>query len=210
MTSGWSRAAIALLFCIATQAFAAKITFRFENPQLDPAKYEITVDESGAASYSSEGPERDPFHREFKITPDNTQKIFSLARELNYFAGDYDFKRHRIAFTGDRTLTYVDGAKTSSTRFNWSENKQVMAIAAIFEGLSNTVEAGATLTDLLHHDKLGLNAFLTSLEKKQKAGWLQQLELITPILQEIADDRSVMDIARRRARNLLQTAGNRA
>jgi len=210
MIRHWARAALAGLLLIAAQLQAAKISFHFENPQLDPAQYELTVDDAGNAVYSSEAAERDPLHREFKLSPANVQKIFALARELNFFSGDYDFRKHKIAFSGHRTLTYTDGTTTTSTRFNWSENKQIMELAGIFEGLSNTVEAGATLADLLHHDKLGLNAYLISLEKKQQAGWLQQLELISPILQQIADDGTVMDIARRRARKLLLAAGNRA
>ena len=46
------------------------------------------------------------------------------------------------------------------------------------------------------------------MEKKAQGGWLKQLQLISPVLQQISTDGSVMDIARRRARNLLAMAQN--
>ena len=87
-------------------------------------------------------------------------KIFRYAREANYFNGDFSFKKHAVASTGKKTLTYVDPARHFQTTYDYSENKAIQEITSIFKGISNTIEHGRKLQFLRRFDKLGLEAEL--------------------------------------------------
>ena len=58
----------------------------------------------------------------------------------------------------------------------------------------------------MRFDKLGLNQELSGMEQAAHSGQLRELQIIAPVLQQIASNSGYMNIARERARNLLQLA----
>ena len=136
------------------------------------------------------------------------QRIFALTRALDYFQGDWDFKKHRIADTGRKTLLYSDSAGTHQTTYNWSENHALQEQTDTFQGIANTQEAAHELTRLRRYDRLGLNHQLERMEDMAKSGWLRELQVIAPLLEQLANDPEIMHIARQRARHLLQMAAS--
>src|SRR5215469_15948010 len=126
----------------------ASVAFRFLYKQMHPARYEVVVHSDGTASYESQdeapvitanGPENpayqkpttqetqsgnsddikgDIYHRNFQITPTLKTRIFELAKLANYFDGDFDFRKHAVAFTGKKTLVYSDGAHSTQATYN--------------------------------------------------------------------------------------------
>jgi hypothetical protein len=64
-----------------------------------------------------------------------------------------------------------------------------------------------SLRDVYQHQKLGLEEVLKNMEDEAKDGRLKEVQALSPILKQIADDRSVMNIARARAQRLLQSSG---
>ncbi|HUS19895.1 MAG TPA: hypothetical protein VMZ25_09610 [Terriglobales bacterium] len=187
------------------------VRFNFENPGLKPATYEISIDAAGGAEYvtrdeASAG--SDGVHRRFEVSKATRNRIFELTEVLRQFRGDYEFRKHRVAFTGHKTLTYTEGAEQYSTRYNWSENRDITELTAIFQGIANTLQAEARLASLRKYDKLGLDAELKSMESQAKGGGLKELQIISKLLNDIKRDPAVMRMARDRAERLLQLAGN--
>jgi hypothetical protein len=82
-------------------------------------------------------------------------------------------------------------------------------LAHLFGGISNTIEFGRKLEFKHKYDKLGLEGELKAMENAVENHNLAELQLIAPTLQSIADDSSVMNIARARARRLLSKASNK-
>ena len=190
------------------------VTFTFDWPSIEPHRYVISVDSSGNAAYESwlteAGAEQsvgDPYMLKFTASAGARQRIFNLARQLNYFHGDFEYRKHRVAMTGDKTLAYADPDKRYETRYNWSENPAIEQLTALFQGISATIESGRRLTRLLRFDRLGLDEELKSLEHAALEQRATELQIIAPILEQLADDPSVMNIARQRARHILQMAG---
>jgi hypothetical protein len=180
-----------------------------------PQEFSVTVKASGAASYLSRNPTRidkeshqpDPdYIVKFTLSPANLGRLFVLARQTNYFQGDFEFK-HKVADTGKKTLTYADPARHSETLYNFSENKNIDEITKMFQGISMTIEHGRKLEFMHRFDKLGLEDELRSLEDMAKAGELSEIRIIAPVLHKIADDNAVLHIARQRAQGLLAMAG---
>ncbi|HZD92795.1 MAG TPA: hypothetical protein VE133_00990, partial [Candidatus Sulfotelmatobacter sp.] len=105
--------------------------------------------------------------------------------------------------TGQKTLTYADPARHFETIYDYSENKAINEITSIFQGISNTIEHGRKLQFLRRFDKLGLEAELKDMETAAENHDLCELQLIVPTLETIANDTTVLNIARQRARRLL-------
>lgn len=187
------------------------VTFNCLWEAATPQEYTISVRSTGTARYLSSNPARVPENRaedpdyeiEFTISSSNAAKIFALARQAKYFNGDFDYRKHAIANTGSKTLAYADMARNFQTTYNWSENPAVDQLTRIFGGISTTIEHGRKLHFLRRFDKLGLEAELKAMEDMAQSHYLAELQLIAPALEAIANDASVMNIARQRARRLL-------
>ena len=133
-------------------------------------------------------------------------QIFDLAQAARYFDGDFQFKKHKVAYTGDRTLAYLAASTNHETKYTWSENPSIQKLTAIFEGVSTTLEAAPHLNQSYRFDRLGLNEVLSHLVDMANRGWLQEIWLIEPDLKRIAADPKVMNIARQRASYLIDKA----
>jgi hypothetical protein len=192
------------------------VTFTQAFPRATPAYFSLRIDSAGHAAYESRREEGEPsrpelgeaYHIEFEISQATARRVFELAQSLDYFQGDWDFKKHRIADTGRKTLIYSDSSRTQQTTYNWSENRDIQELTEIFQGISNTQEAAYELNRLRRYDRLGLNRQLERMEEMAKGGWLKELQVIAPLLEKLATDREIMNIARQRAQRLLEVAAS--
>jgi hypothetical protein len=198
-----------------------------------PQEYMITVKSVGLSTYLSRNPlgppkttdnprdkqwgteekaaaqpeDKEPdYHVQFTMSPPTAKRVFKDAEAANYFNGNFDFIKHAVANTGHKTLTYADPVRYFETTFNFSEHKAVTDLAHLFQAISNTVEYGRKLEFKHKYDKLGLEDDLKAMEDAMEYHNLAELQIIAPTLQSIADDTSVMNIARARARRLLAKA----
>jgi hypothetical protein len=193
---------------------APTVTFTFDWPSIEPHRYIISVDSSGDAAYQSWMAEPTVeqtiagglYMLKFTVSAATRDRIFALARQLNDFNGDFEYRKHRVAFTGAKILAYADADKQYETRYNWSENPGINELTALFLGMSTTIESGRRLTRLRRFDRLGLDEELKNLEHVAVEHQATELQIIVPILEQLAEDPGVMNIARQRARHILGIA----
>ncbi len=179
-----------------------------------PQSVTITVQATGPARYVSRNPFTPPnqtgadpdYLLDFTLSSKNQERLFRDAREANYFNGDFRYKKHAVAGTGQKTLTYSDSVRHFSTTYDYTENKAIQEITNLFSGISNTIEHGRKLVFLHRFDKLGLEDELKAMEDAAETSNLAELQIIVPTLKSIADDATVLNIARERARKLLAKA----
>jgi hypothetical protein len=180
------------------------VSFSQDFPGSDPEHYTITVFADGHSSYQSDGKlvaQEQPGTEErfdFVLSPAATKQIFDLAKRAHYFSGNLD-SRKKIAATGVKTLSYREGGKQTSATFNYSTISGVEPLTELFQSLSSTLEFGRRLQYYYRHQKLGLNEELGRMEEALNSHQLGDLSTVGPILQEIAQDPSVMNVARARA-----------
>lgn len=186
------------------------VTFTLDWPGADPEHYVLKVDSSARAAYESAGGSRfllgDPYSVKFTIATGTRDRIFDLAKVLDYFHRDIDYKKGKIAFTGRKTLTYADSTRHFDTSYNWSDNASARQLTDMLQGIATTLEFGRALDYFHRHDRLGLNAELKRMDEVAANGQLVELQVLAPQLESIAGDSSVMEIARQKARRLLQRA----
>jgi len=186
-----------------------------------PQDFVVVVNSLGSAKYLSRNPTRQnedgsnsldlsDYNIDFTLSPANQTRVFQLALQANYFNGDFEYKKHAVASTGTKTLGYADSSRHFETTYNWSENTAIDQLTSIFEGISSTLEHGRRLSFLRRFDKLGLEDELKGMEDAAEKHYLAEIQAIAPILENIAADSSVLNIARRRARRLLDLAGKEA
>src|SRR5260370_17336753 len=116
-----------------------------------PQQYTITVQANGETKYVSHNPTKpgeengvqgDDFETEFTLSDATRDKIFAMAEQARYFDGEFDYKKHSVANTGRKTLTYSDSNRHFATTYNWSENAAVDQLTRMFQGISNVIEHG--------------------------------------------------------------------
>jgi hypothetical protein len=185
------------------------VTFTLDWPEAEPAHYVLTIDSSGAAAYQSTGGSKSggqPYSIKFTVSEGARSRVFDTARSLDYFSRDFEYKKGKIAFTGKKTLAYADAERKSETSYNWSDNSALRKLTELLQGISTTLEFGRSLGYMRRYDKLGLNAELKRMDELAAGGHLAELQVLSPELEQIAGDASVMEIARQKARKLLQRA----
>lgn len=201
------------------QPTGAYVAFKFDWDQGQPwVKYTISVDDSGNARFEgvgspSENGDNDSFRQDFTMSAANRNKIFELAKKTNYFQGNFEGKQKNIARTGEKTLEYHgkgDGggqAVSHSTTYNYSPSSDIQELTRLFQAIALTLDFGRKLAFQYRFDKLGMDDRLKSLQDMQASHFVEELEVIEPILQKIADDPNLMNIARTTAKQLLNSAG---
>jgi hypothetical protein len=184
------------------------MTFSFDFPGSDPDHYVISISADGPAAYNShtktnQGSEDDSFHFNFTIAPSTRTRIFDLAKRAHYFEGDVDSKKRGVASTGIKTLKYVDAQHSTQATYNYSRIPAVQELTDVLQKLSTTLEFGRRLQYDHHYQKLALDEELKRMEAMSKQNGLEELSAVSPILQKIAADPSVINPVRVRAQRLI-------
>ena len=204
----------ACLFLLASPllcaADAASVTFSLDFPGSDPEHYSISVQSDGHARYecsariSADSDDRTAYQTDFMVTDAARSRIFELAAQAHYFADKLESNNKKLAFTGVKKLAYHDGQRNFTADYNFSQQPAVQQLTALFQNVAATLEFGRRLEFYHRYQKLALDEELTRMEDQARHGDLAELQAITPILQEIYDDASVINVVRARAQRLME------
>jgi hypothetical protein len=208
--------ALAGLPVMAQGAGPAQLRFTYENPQLQPPKYVLTVGEDGSGHFRSErgspvsnDPENMPAEaqdRPIHISKAVREAMFATARKNKLFATSCDDGGKNIAFQGSKTLQYEGPEGQGSCTYNWSKSAQIDKLTDQFEAIALTLDEGSKLRREYEHGRLSLDTELEFLEQAVHDGRAIEVENIAPILQTLAGDEAVLQRVQRRARALLAAA----
>jgi hypothetical protein len=195
---------------------SATLTFKFENPQLQPARFEITLHGDGTGHFVShvgsapptdiadlppEGQERDII-----VSGAARERIFAVAQKEHGFAIKCDSGAKKIAYQGTKTLSYQGPDATGSCTYNYSNDAKIEWLTMEMLGIATTLEEGRRLTVEHAHGRLTLDGELETLENLVHEGEATEIENIAPTLQSIIADENLIQRARRRAQALLDAA----
>jgi hypothetical protein len=185
-------------------ADGATITYRRVFKGSNPEFIEIKIGNGGSASYDIRQLSEDPDPQPFEVGEAVRTRIFELAGELHNFEGlDLDVHR-RIADLGEKTLRYEKGGEVHETRYNYTLNRSAQQLALIFEGLFQQQRDFTLLQQRLKYDRLGVNDALHQFEDDLGQRTLPEPERLLPVLDRIAADSRVVEVARQLARALAE------
>jgi hypothetical protein len=190
----------------------ATVTFSLDFPNSDPEHYSIAVQSDGHARYESSGKisadadDRETYQTEFTFSDATRARIFDLAAQAHYFSGKIDSGNHKLAFTGAKKLVYKDGQRESAAAYNFSPQPAVQQLTTLFQSVAATLEFGRRLAHYHRYQKLALDDELKRMEDQARRGDLFELQVVRPVLQEIHDDGSVINVVRARAQRIMEMA----
>ncbi len=191
----------------------ATVTFTLDFPLSDPTHYSIAVDANGHASYEctvkdQEGSEAQLYRAEFNVSAANRQRIFEWTQQAKYFSGKVDSGNRKLAFTGDKILSYQDGQRSYTARYNYSAIEPVRQLTTLFQSMESTLDYGRRLAYYHRYQKLALDDELKRMEAQARSNELSEIQSVKPVLQEIVEDNSVINMVRARAKALIQMESN--
>lgn len=194
-------------------ADTARVSFEQRWPAANPQWFELVIQPNGIAKYrslphpepnsNSTAAAPEPYEFGFTLSPQSRQLIFSVAPRIRRLQGSLD--KSKVAFTGTKTLRFEDGTGNFSViSYNYSASPDLAELTALMKGISQSIELSQTLKDQMRFDKLALDATLRQIEELLSRHLLCESQLFQPMLQRISTDPAVMNIARQRARRILQ------
>jgi hypothetical protein len=191
----------------------ATVTFSLDFPNSVPDHYSISIASDGRAHYactakvSDQSDDRDSYSGDFTVSDATRTHIFELVSQAHYFSGKVDSGNHKLAFTGKKKLAYKDSQRNVSAEYNYSPNPAVQQLTALFQSMGATLEFGRRIVYEHRYQKLALDDELKRMEDEARGGSLSELQAVTPILQKVYDDPSVMNLARARAQRIMDMGG---
>jgi hypothetical protein len=194
----------------------ATVSFSLDFPASDPEHYSISVSSDGHGRYecsartAQDSDDRETYQTEFDVTPANRARIFELAAQAHYFAKRVDSGNSKLAFTGSKKLIYQDGRDTHSAEYNYSKLPAVQQLTSFFQSLALTLDYGRRLAYYHRYQKLALDEELKRMEMQAKSNELVELQTVQPVLKQLYEDASVMNVVRARAERLMEMAKNEA
>lgn len=193
----------------------SRISYQQRWPDADPQYFELLIQPDGSAHYRSiphqdskslaADPAPEPYEFSFTLSPQSRQFAFAVASMLPRFQGTLD--KIKVAFTGAKTLRYEDPAGNATVlSYNYSSSPELTRFTQLMQGISRNIELTQTLQFQLRFDKLALDSTLRGTEELISVKPLPEPQILEPVLQRIANDPAVLNIARQRARHILQTS----
>jgi hypothetical protein len=184
---------------LADAADVPRLYFSKSFPASTPAYVAINVDKTGAGDYREE--ENDDRPVRFQLSQPEVAAMFDLAASLGYF--DHPLESPlKVAFMGNKTFRFVDGARKNEVKFNFSEDPAAQALADSFERISESEQLFTNLEVSAKYDRLGVMQALLLLESAYDRKRVVDAAQYLPLLDRIAKNESYMHQARLRAASL--------
>lgn len=192
------------------------ITAEYTNPGLIPAHWTLEIHPDGHAHFRSErgnAPrdnlqfEAPNLNQDVQVSPKFAEHVFEVAKRKKRFETQCE-SHLKVAYQGTKRLAYAGPDGEGACEYNYSKDADIQSLGEALQSVANTLIVGARLQTLLQHDRLGLDKETEILTESAADGRAQQIGSIRDILERLADDDSVLERVRRRAKALLARSEN--
>lgn len=170
-------------------------------PGSTPAYVSIDVQRTGECVYKEAPDDEQPV--KFKIAPEEAAEMFALADKLGHFDRTLE-SGLKVAFMGEKTFRWVDGAKVTEQKFNYSQDEDANKLHDWFEKLTQTEQLYFGLERTVKFDKLGVHKAILQLEAAWDRKRLVAVDQFLPLLDRVTKNSSYLNMARERAAALAE------
>jgi hypothetical protein len=178
---------------------AQRIVYTNAFPGSVPAYVKIAISKSGAMTYQEEANEPEP--DEVQLDTATTTTIFDLADKLGHFKTNLE-SGLKVANTGLKTYRWEDNPSTFETKYNHSKDENALALQSWFEHITESQRLLADLERTYKYDRLGVNEIVERLDVAFRQKRVVAPEQFIPMLDRIAKNESLINMARDRAADL--------
>jgi hypothetical protein len=161
----------------------------------------LTPDGAGESQLKRRG--SDPVQSMFALSPSGRARLLSVIAATNNLEGrkDYETKK-KVADLGKKHLSLELPSGTREADFNYSDLKEVNALATFFDGLLNQQTLTLDMETAIRYERLSVPERLNQLDDDLKAGRIGDPEGLAPLLDKIAQDERVLEYARQHAEQI--------
>lgn len=164
----------------------------------------IELDQSGNGQFRFQKLESSVITVDFHLNRPKVVSLYNLFLESKFLDGSKNFTSpKKVADLGMKTIRFETGQQTREVTFNFTEDKNLREINDFFEYFDEQEKFLFELELALKHDRLGIPKKLDFLERELKANRIVAPERFKPILEKISEDDSLINLARKEARKLL-------
>jgi hypothetical protein len=164
----------------------------------------IELDQSGNGQFRFQKLESPVITVDFHLNHPKVDLLYNLFLESSFLNESKNFTSpKKVADLGMKTIRFETGKQMREVTFNFTEDKNLREINDFFEHLDEQEKFLFDLELALKHDRLGILKRLDFLEREIKANKLVAPERFRPILEKISEDDSLINLARKEARKLL-------
>lgn len=165
----------------------------------NPPYAKITLTQKGELTYQEEANEPSP--DQVQLDAATTASVFELAAKLDHFKMKLE-SGLKVAKTGDKTYRWEEGGSANETKYNHTNDENARALQEWFEHVSESQRILADLERTYKYDRLGVNEVVLRLSTAWQTKHVVAPAQFTPILDRIAKNESLINMARERAADL--------
>lgn len=162
---------------------------------------ELKADGTGQSRIKQRGAEES--QSPLTLSPSGREKFLSVIAATRNLADrqNYETKR-KVANLGRKRLTLEMPSETREAEFNYSDLKEVNALATFFDGLLNQQTLIFDMQLAAQYQRLSVPERLDQLENELKAGRIGDPQGLIPALEKIIEDGRILEYARQHAQQL--------
>jgi len=139
----------------------------------------------------------------FDLSPSGRARFLSVIAATNNLADGKNYEtKKKVADLGRKHLSLELPSGTREADFNYSDLKEVNALAAFFDGLLNQQTQTLDLETAIRYERLSVPERLNQLEDDLKASRIGDPEGLIPLLDKIIQDQRVLEYARQHAEQI--------
>ena len=187
-----------------------KITWKKDLTRGRMESYQIEVNENGQVTYQFFPNQGEVVLVNLRLSSKKVDFLLDMFSKADFLNKKKNFvSSRRVSSTGINTIRLESGLQQREIVFRYTENKILKKIILFFNQLSQQEQSLFEMDIALRYDRLGILKRLDQLDR-----YLQRKELIDPkrfipVLEKISTDKSLINLARKQARQILHQINNR-
>lgn len=180
-------------------------TYKFENARFYIPLIDLQVNADRTAKLSfKQGESDDTIDQTFTVRPETMDRLVELTTRSRFLESDEDYQSKKdFSHLGWITITATEGGHHRTTRFNYSQNKDVSDLAEIFRAIATQWIDIFHIKVAVEHQPLDLPAQLDALENDLQIERLVEPESLVDPLRDISQDDTLPLIARNHADKII-------
>lgn len=145
----------------------------------------------------------DEFRAPMAFSQSGRERFLAVLAATEYLAkaDSYESKK-KVADLGQKRLVLETPGGRREARFNFSDLKEVTALAAFFDGVLNQEILISEMDAALRYERLSIPERLDRLEEELRANRIPDPPRLIPLLEKIEKDDRVMNFARSTAQGI--------
>jgi hypothetical protein len=197
---------IAILFLFLVQASEAPFTRftycrEFPSGLYEKQCIELKPDGTGQSRTKQRGAEE--MQSELTLSSSGREKFLSvIAATRNLADRDRYETKKKVANLGQKHLTLELPSETRKADFNYSDLKEVNALASFFDGLINQQALVSDIETAVRYQRLTVPERLDQLDAELKGGRIGDPQGLIPALDKLIQDERILEYARQHAQQM--------